>query len=137
MRVLIINLASETARMDFQRKQMEALSLDWERLEAVTPRTLSVPPEDPRWQRWQRPLRAVEVAILASHLMAWERVIAACAPQLIVEDDAMLAAEVPMVLRQLETESWSRSRHAGGTQPKKAGGWHATPETADSASLPG
>ena len=105
MQTLIINLASETARMDFQRKQMEALSLDWERLEAVTPPTLSVPPEDPRWQRWQRPLRAVEVAILASHVMAWERVIAARAPRLIVEDDAMLAAEVPMLLRQLENET--------------------------------
>ena len=91
--------------MDFQRKQMEVLSLDWERLEAVTPATLSVPPEDPRWQRWQRPLRAVEVAILASHIMAWERVIAARAPQLIIEDDAMLGAEVPMLLRQLENET--------------------------------
>ena len=91
--------------MDFQRKQMEALSLDWERLEAVTPRTLSVPPEDPRWQRWERPLRAVEVAILASHLTAWERVTAERAPQLIVEDDVMLAAEVPTLLRQLENET--------------------------------
>ena len=91
--------------MDFQRKQMEALGLGWERLEAVTPSTLSVPPEDPHWKRWQRPLRAVEVAILASHIMAWERVFAARAPQLIIEDDAMLGAEVPMLLRQLENET--------------------------------
>ena len=91
--------------MDFQRKQMEALCLDWERLEAATPPTLNVPPQDLRWQRWERPLKAVEVAILASHLSAWERVIAARAPQLILEDDAMLAAEVPMLLRQLENEA--------------------------------
>ena len=105
MRVLIINLASETIRMAFQREQMEALSLDWERIEAVTPQSLEVPPEDPRWQRWQRPLRAVEVAILASHLMAWERVSAAGAAHLIVEDDVMLAAEVPKLLQVLENET--------------------------------
>ena len=90
--------------MAFQQEQMQALGLNWERLEAVTPQTLGVPAEDPRWQRWQRPLRAVEVAILASHIMAWERVIAANSPQLIVEDDVMLAAEVPTFLQQLENE---------------------------------
>ena len=90
--------------MGFQQEQMQTLGLDWERLEAVTPQTLDVPAESPRWQRWQRPLRAVEVAILASHIMAWERVIAANSPRLIVEDDVMLAAEVPRFLRQLEND---------------------------------
>ena len=104
MRVLIINLGSEPARMAFQQKQMQALGLNWKRLEAVTPQTLGVPPTDPRWRRWQRPLRAVEVAILASHIMAWEHVIAANSPQLIVEDDVLLAAGVPTFLQQLEHE---------------------------------
>lgn len=104
MRTLIINLAAETARMAFQRAQMDALGLDWERLEAVTPETLDPPAEDPRWQRWHRPMMPAEIAILSSHVMAWERVIDAGVPCLILEDDAMLAVEVPALLRRLESE---------------------------------
>ena len=36
--------------------------------------------------------------------MAWERVIAVNSPYLIIEDDVMLAAEVPTFLQQLESE---------------------------------
>ena len=105
MRVLIINLATATARMALQDSQMEALSLDWERLEAVTPQTLSVPTGDPRWQRWERPMKATEIAVFLSHCMAWERVRAANAAHLIVEDDVLLAAEASMFLRRLEGEA--------------------------------
>ena len=104
MRALIINLAAQTGRIAFQGAQMEALGLDWERLEAVTPKTLDPPAEDPSWQRWQRPMMPVEIAIFASHVMAWERVIDARAPHLILEDDAMLADEVPALLCRLESE---------------------------------
>ena len=126
MRVLVINLASDVSRMAFQREQMGALGLEWERLEAIAPDDLSVPPEDSRWQRWQRPLRAVEIAILESHYKAWGRVVAADAPLLIVEDDAMLAAEVPDLLRRLDDapgcdhvtlEVRNRKKLVGGRHP--------------------
>lgn len=105
MRVIIINLAGETARMSFQRTQMERLGLDWERLEAITPHTLSRPPDHGYWQRWERPMKATEIAILESHCKAWKRVDNSGIPHLIVEDDAMLAADVPSLLDKLEQES--------------------------------
>ena len=105
MRVLIINLATATTRMAFQAVQMAALGLDWERLEAATPETLPAPPDDPHWRRWERPMRAVEIAVFVSHCMAWERVRAADTPHLIIEDDALLAAEVPMFLQDIEGEA--------------------------------
>ena len=105
VRVLIINLATATTRMAFQCAQMKALGLDWSRLEALTPRTLPAPPEDPRWQRWERPMKASESAAFVSHCMAWERVRAADASHLIIEDDALLAADAPAFLRKIEDET--------------------------------
>ena len=105
VQVLIINLTTATARMAFQARQMEALDLPWERLEATTPETLPVPPDDPRWRRWERPMKAAEIAQLVSHAMAWELVQAANAPQLIIEDDVLLALDVPAFLRRIETEA--------------------------------
>ena len=101
MHVLIINLAGAHERMALQERQMRELSLSWERLEAVTPQTLSPGPEDPLWQQWQRPLRVTEMALFASHLAAWRRVLDHVRPCLILEDDALLAASAPAFLHQL------------------------------------
>lgn len=102
VRVLIINLATATARMAFQITQMSALGLVWERVEAATPETLPAPPDDPRWWRWERPMKATEIAVLASHTTTWERVRVANTPHLIVEDDALLASDTPAFLRKIE-----------------------------------
>lgn len=104
MRVLIINLATATTRMAFQAAQMAALDLAWERVEATTPETLPAPPDDPHWRRWERPMKATEIAALASHTMTWERVRAADAPHLIIEDDALLASDTPVFLRKIADE---------------------------------
>ena len=104
MRVLIINLSRATTRMNFQDVQMAALGLEWERMDAVTPETLPVPADDLRWQQWERPMKVIEIAVLASHCMAWERVRVAGAPHLIIEDDALLAAETPVFLQELKHE---------------------------------
>lgn len=102
MRALIINLARSTGRMAFMESQMARLGLPWERIEAVTPETLSPPAGDPVWHRWQRPLRVTEMALCASHMAAWRRVLALGAPCLVLEDDAVLAAATPGFLRQVE-----------------------------------
>lgn len=104
MRVLLINLAAETTRMMFQDAQMAALGLERERMDAITPETLPMLADDLRWQQWERPMKAIEIAVLASHCMAWKRVRAAEAPHLIIEDDALLAAETPAFLQELEHE---------------------------------
>ena len=91
--------------MSFQRTQMEKLGLDWERLEAVTPHTLSRPSDHEHWQRWERPMKVAEIAILESHCKAWKRVDNSGIPHLIIEDDAMLATDAPLLLDKLEQES--------------------------------
>ena len=105
VRVLIINLATATTRMAFQITQMSALGLAWERVEAATPETLHAPPDDPRWWRWERPMKATEIAALVSHTATWERVRAANVPHLIIEDDALLASDTPAFLRKIEHEA--------------------------------
>ncbi len=98
MKVLIINMATATDRLAFMAAQMAHFGLDWARIEAITPDTLTPPADDPVWHRWQRPLRVTEMALCASHMAAWRAVIAADAPHLILEDDAVLAADLPAFL---------------------------------------
>lgn len=105
MRALVINLAAATTRMRFQATQMATLRLEWERMEAVTPETLPAPFHDARWRRWERPMRATEIAVLASHCAAWERVRMANAPHLIIEDDALLASGTLGLLQEIEDET--------------------------------
>lgn len=101
MEVLIINMASATDRMAFMAAQMAHFGLSFRRIEAVTPQTLTPPPDDPVWRRWQRPLRVTEMALCASHMAAWRAVIAQDAPALILEDDAVLASATPAFLDQV------------------------------------
>lgn len=90
MKALVINLGSETTRWTFQAEQLTRLGLPFERLEAVIPQNLDPSPEDPYWQRWERPLRPAEMAALQSHRAAWRNVAAGREPKLILEDDALL-----------------------------------------------
>ncbi len=89
MRALVINMTSAVERMEIMARQLDMLGLAWSRLEAVTPETLDPGPDDPMWQRWQRPMRATEMALTASHMAAWRQVTEA--PVLILEDDALLS----------------------------------------------
>ncbi len=101
MKAIVINLASETERMAFQRDQLAGLGLSFERLEAVTPDQLSPPSNDPYWSGWERPLRTTEMAAFASHRAAWKRVAASDAPHLIMEDDAVLMPGTPAMLDRI------------------------------------
>ncbi len=94
MRCLIINMDRATDRLAFMERQMTVLGLDWERIAAVIPETLAPPADDAVWHRWQRPLRVTEMALCASHMAAWTRVVELDAPCLILEDDALLAADL-------------------------------------------
>jgi glycosyl transferase, family 25 len=98
MRALVINLALATERMALQGAQLRQLEIPFERIEAVTPATLSPAANDPVWHRWQRPLRATEMALLASHVGAWRRVVALGEPCVVLEDDALLARPTPAFL---------------------------------------
>lgn len=103
MKALVINLARETRRMTFQRAQLELLRIPFDRLPARTPDTLAPPADDPWWDGWERPMTAVEKAVLLSHRAAWDRVLREGAPMLILEDDALLSMRTPGVLAALAT----------------------------------
>jgi glycosyl transferase family 25 len=103
MRALVLNLAGAENRLAFIARQLDALGIAWERIEAVTPETLSPKARDPIWNRWERPLRETEMAACASHILAWQRVLEIGEPCLVLEDDALLDRSVPSLLAGVST----------------------------------
>ncbi len=99
--VLTISMRSATARRELQAAQFARLGLPYRILDATD--IADIPPgELARLERaWCRPLRATEVACALSHRRAWAEVAKGEAPVLILEDDAVLAAETPTVLSAL------------------------------------
>tara|TARA_R110002124_G_scaffold86169_5_gene223072 strand:- start:1200 stop:1982 length:783 start_codon:yes stop_codon:yes gene_type:complete len=102
MRAIIINLDHATARMDFQRRQLSRLGIAFDRLPAVAVGDLADPADETYWAGWQRPIAVTERACLCSHIAAWKRVIDDDAPFLILEDDALLSDDVPLILSEAE-----------------------------------
>lgn len=104
MDILIINVQSQTARMAFQQRQMAALGLKWERLDAVSTHSLREETYQSLANTWERPMRKAEVCCFLSHHTAWQEVLKRQQPCLILEDDAVLANFVPQLLTQLELQ---------------------------------
>lgn len=98
----VINLDSRADRLLAQSRQLDRLGISWERVAAATPETVSPPADDAYWQRWERPLRDVEKAALASHREVWKRVAGATSPHLVLEDDALLLGGAGALLASLE-----------------------------------
>lgn len=105
MKAQVINLASEGIRMAFMAEQLDRLSISFDWLEAITPATLTPDPNDPYWTLWERPMRTTEMAAMASHRAAWQRVVTENAPMLILEDDAVLYLSTPDFLQKIENLS--------------------------------
>jgi glycosyl transferase, family 25 len=101
VRALVINLAAATARMAFQRQQLQSMHISYDRLEAVTGQALPYPAEHPCWQLWERPMRVTEMAAYASHRNAWQIVLDGSEPILVLEDDALLMPGAPKFLDQI------------------------------------
>jgi glycosyl transferase family 25 len=103
MKILVINLPKSKKRLEFQKKQMEKLGLDYEIIKAVC--ALDFRPKSHSFEihRWQRPLRDVEIACYASHRLTWDKIIRMNKPALIIEDDALLSSEVPRLLQEFES----------------------------------
>ena len=104
MKALVINLDSEVRRMDFQKEQLLRLGIEFQRLPAIR---LSA--DDALFKRyyktWERTLRVSEVACFFSHKAAWESVLIADEPMLILEDDAVLTGNVSCALEELSNLS--------------------------------
>lgn len=103
MRVLVINLARQTKRLEFQSEQFTRLGLTMERLSAVSSDDSRVRSDATYWDSWQRPLSHSERACLLSHRNAWEITLASNRPCLILEDDAVLSPDIAALLKALES----------------------------------
>ncbi|MDB9992360.1 glycosyltransferase family 25 protein [Amylibacter sp.] len=100
MKCFIINLETSKDRMDFMKEQMNKLSLDFNRINAISERDLIFSPINDYWNTWERPLKNTEKACLLSHINAWKAVIKRNKPTLILEDDALLSNDTKYVLKE-------------------------------------
>ena len=88
-------------RLEFQKKQLESLGIDYAIIEAVDASHLDENFYQEKSMSWERPLRKSELACCLSHVLAWEKVIKEDKPYLILEDDAILHKDTPSALNAL------------------------------------
>ena len=98
---LVINLKSSNDRLEFQKKQLESLGIEYAIIEAVKASQLNEKFYQIKSMAWERPLRKSELACCLSHTLAWEKVIKENKPYLILEDDAILHKDTPSALNAL------------------------------------
>jgi glycosyl transferase family 25 len=100
-----INLDHRTDRRDALENQLSALGLSSTRVSAITPMELSEGQRDfcKRTQRTSDPIIEVELCCNLSHQRALEAFLATSDDYaLILEDDALLASDLPEVLAEIE-----------------------------------
>lgn len=98
MHIYIINLDRSADRMDFMRKQCEALSLDFERVPAVDGQTIDSATLE------RHGLMPGATACFMSHRLAWQRLVSSHHERaLILEDDAEL---LPSLTELVHGEDW-------------------------------
>ena len=102
MKAFVINLDSAKERMAFQTKQLNSLAIEFQRLPAYKIASIENKFYQKYFDTWQRPLSISEVSCFLSHKKAWDLVIKENQPMLILEDDAWLSENVPMVLKRLK-----------------------------------
>ena len=102
MQIFIINLDSATDRRTFQEKQCAKHNLTPTFVSACTGDDIIANGQyDHHRLSWQRPMKATEIACYFSHRKIWEKVAAADAPCLILEDDAVFCAEFAPLLQKI------------------------------------
>ena len=105
MKIFVINLPSAIERLQFQKKQLSKLDLDYEILEATSIDDISDEIYVKHRHDWQRPLRNTEVACYFSHRSAWQKIIDNNMSALILEDDALLSKHTPELLNAIDKHS--------------------------------
>ncbi|GGD93045.1 hypothetical protein GCM10011390_09740 [Aureimonas endophytica] len=126
-RIRFINLDTAEARRRYMEGEAARLGLAFERLPAVSAATIA-PTRAARLNgAWERPLTDAELGCFLSHETLWRDVAEGDGPMLILEDDVMLSARLPLVLPALAAtrdvdvlnlESFDRRRFVGrATRP--------------------
>ncbi len=102
MKALVINVATATERMAFQRQQLDRLGIKFLRILACEIKDKNDTLYLKSYDTWERPLSLSEVSCFLSHQSAWDIIIKENVPMLILEDDAFLTEDVPCQLQSLE-----------------------------------
>lgn len=132
MKVYVVNLATSTERMQSMHRQLTALGLSYERVEAVWGKALTADAlsalysaEDNR-QKFYRPLSAGEIGCYASHLQLWRRMVDEAVPMaLVLEDDMTLDPRTPALLQALQAgpDDWDMVKLIGMRRAEVAHSW--------------
>jgi len=99
--ILVINLARSTDRMAFMAGQLNALGLDFTRLEAADANSIDEANFARLGDTYMRPITRTEFACLTSHTRAWQRSVDTNRPVLVLEDDAFISTCLPSFLAWL------------------------------------
>ena len=102
MKALVINLDSAKERMAFQKKQLQSIGINFQRLPAYKIDNIENKTYKAYFNTWQRPMTISEVSCFFSHKNAWIKILEKNQPMLILEDDAWLTNDVPNILTQLK-----------------------------------
>ena len=102
MKTLIISRKAEDTRRRFQTRQMQALGLDFEFLDAFEARDLTPEECQKAADSWPSPTLREDVACFTSHRIAWRRIIDSNERMLILEDDAVLSESFADALAGIE-----------------------------------
>jgi glycosyl transferase family 25 len=131
--VYLVNLERAPARRAAMERQLNALGMAFERIDAVDGKALS-PAEravysDPQGHldQYHTPLSPGEIGCYASHLKIWQRMVAQQVPvALVLEDDITLAPELPQVVEQalaLPPAAWDMIKLKGRAKEKPHHSW--------------
>lgn len=101
MKVLIINLAQSTDRLELQKQQFDRLGMAFERLPATSVGDISEQFYLDNIKHGQRLIKQTEMACFLSHKSAWEKVVLENQPCAILEDDAVLVYDFKQVLDEI------------------------------------
>lgn len=102
MQTFVISLANAYERRAFQQAQLYNLGISFHFIDAVSAEYLSNHDLTIALNRWERPLMPTEVACFFSHYNLWLRIAKSDEPALILEDDAILADQLPLFLTHLQ-----------------------------------
>lgn len=103
MKALVINVDSAKERMSFQIEQLGSLEIEFERLPAYQINSAEDKIYQAYFKTWQRPMSTSEVSCFFSHKTAWDQIIKENQAMLILEDDALLADNLPCILKELSS----------------------------------
>ena len=101
MKALLINLKCSSERLEFQKKQLDSLNINYEIVEAIETSQIDENFYQLNSMAWERPLRKSELACCLSHTIAWNKVVEDNKPYLILEDDALLNSDTFTALNTL------------------------------------